>query len=150
MSNFSLALEEARRAAEHPDAAIVRVRDRCTLVLARGAAAAAFLGGLAVNDNNHWGPWAWAALVAYVVAVATAVWVIWPRRLSVPPFPHQLIQWAESGASSADMERDLALYLELDYEEATPTISRMIQAYCCTIILVAAMIAALLMNLRSW
>jgi hypothetical protein len=146
---FGLALSEAIRAAADQASDIARIRDRTFQVVGLGGATVAVLGGVTADDGRAWGAWAWFAILLYGAAVATATWILWPKKLPVPPYPSKLVAWAEAGASPDDMARDLALYLEDSYEDARTVHRWMVRAYCCIIGLTGAMVIALVLSLRS-
>lgn len=146
---FGLALSEAIRAAADQSSDISRIRDRTFQIVGLGGATVAVLGGVTADDGRAWSTWSWVAILLYGATVATATWVIWPKKLPVPPYPSQLVAWAEAGASQDDMKRDLALYLEDSYDNARTIHMWMVRAYCCTIGLTGVMFIALVVSLRS-
>src|SRR5581483_7947088 len=91
-----------------------------------GGLAASFLGGLTLRNGAEVTWWTWAAVAAFVVLAVVCSRVLWRRRFHISQNPAVLVQWAEHhGASRAEMERDLALWLGKKYDENRISVDRL-------------------------
>jgi len=147
---YALALEEARRGFDQLAAEVSVVRDRAGSILGMGGLAASFLGGLSIRDGADVSVWTWLAVIAFVALAVLCVIVLWPRRFHVSQHPGELVAWAEEdGASVADMERDLALWLGKKYDENRPIVDWLSLMYSAASVAFLLEIVALILDLMS-
>jgi hypothetical protein len=149
-TSYALALEEARRGFDQLAADVTMVRDRTVSTLGMGGLAASFVGGLAIRGGSDVSGWTWLAVTAFTTLAVLSVIVLWPRRFHVSQDPGKLVAWAEeNGASAADMERDLALWLGKKYDENRPKVDWLGVIYTAAMVAFLIEIAALVLDLMS-
>lgn len=125
--DYSLALEEARRGFDTLVSEIDLVRGRALSVIGMGGLAASFLGGLNIGTNGDITWLTILAVIAFVAMSALCVAMLLPRRVHLTQRPSALVAWAETeSVTTADMERDLALWLENKYDENRPALDRLL------------------------
>ena len=129
--DYSLALEEARRAFDALAEELAGLRNRSTQILSVSGLVAAFLGGLTLDKDRPVGTWGGLDVGAFVVMVCLTMVILWPRRLYASIDPTTLVTWAEIPANSRSvMDRDLALHLGEKYEANRRTIDQLTWVYC--------------------
>lgn len=149
-ADFSLALEEARRAFDALSDELPALRNRATQLLGVSGLAASFLGGLArVPASQPIGAWGWVAVLAFVATAAMCLRLLWPGRFHRGPRPSLLVGWAESGAPLTEMQRDLALHMQSKYKENRSKLDALSRWYSATVIALLAEITAFVIDLWS-
>lgn len=148
--SYAIALEEARRSFDQLANDVTVVRDRMVSTLGMGGLAAAFVGGLAIRDGAKISCWTWVAVTAFAaLAVLTAV-ALWPRRFHSSQRPDKLIAWIETdGASSATVQRELALWLGRKYDDNRSKVDVLTGVYSGAVAVFLVEIAALIVDLMS-
>lgn len=149
-ADFSLALEEARRAFDALSDELPALRNRATQLLGVSGLAASFLGGLArVPASQPIGAWGWVAVLAFVATAAMCLRLLWPGRFHRGPQPSLLVDWAESGAPLPEMQRDLALHMQSKYKENRNNLDALSRLYSATVIALLVEITAFVIDLWS-
>jgi hypothetical protein len=92
---IELALDEARRALAYQAGSVDELRPRTGLILAAAAITGSFLGSAAANEG-HLGGLGIAAVAAFVAAVGSCLYILWPRRWTFVTSPKTLLEdWAD-------------------------------------------------------
>jgi hypothetical protein len=149
-TEFSLALDEARRGFDGLSVELPALRNQATQVLGVAGLAAAFLGGLALADGQSLETWGWVAVGGFVATACLAMIILWPRRFYAAPDPARLVAWAETtGVTQSQMVRDLALYMGIKYDANRAILDRLSRLYSCTVFTMLVEIAAFIIDLWS-
>lgn len=112
---IELALDEARRALTYQAGAVDELRARTGLLLAAASLSASFLGP-AGADEGDLGTCGILALLAFMVAVGTSLFILWPRTWTFVTSPTTLLEdWADHEREE-DVRRFLAERLEGHYD----------------------------------
>lgn len=112
-------LEEARRAISTQVASLDELRARTGLLLAAATLTGSFLGSLAADHPDDFGPWGIAAMVAFAVAVFCCLNVLRARfsAWTTVTSPKVLAaDWLDVDRPEESMHRFLAEKLEEHYE----------------------------------
>lgn len=126
------------------------VRDRAVTVLGIGGLSASFMGGFAWREDAPPSRWIVCAAVGMFALVAVlCVLILWPRRFPVTQKPDVLLDWETDGASTDDMNKDLALYMGRMYDNNRATLNRLMRLYCGAVVALLVEITALILNLWS-
>ncbi len=75
---YELAYEEARRALEEQERAVVELRSRAGQLIAAAAITTSFFGGQALHGRIH--PFGWVAIACFVALSLSVLIILWPRR----------------------------------------------------------------------
>lgn len=75
---YRLAYEEAKRALEEQERAVVELRARAGTLIAAAAITTSFFGGQALGP--HVRPFAWVAIGCFIALGIGVVAILWPRR----------------------------------------------------------------------
>jgi hypothetical protein len=114
-ATIELALEEARRALTYQAGSVDELRSRTGLLLAAAAITSSFLGSAAANQG-HLGGLGIAAVVAFVAAVGSCLYILWPHEWTFVTGPRKLLEdWADTERDQ-DVRRFLAECLEDHYD----------------------------------
>ncbi|WGY01796.1 hypothetical protein QI633_25085 [Nocardioides sp. QY071] len=149
-TRYTLALQEARRGFDQLAHEVSVVRDRATSILGMGGLAASFLGGLSIRDGAPVTGWTWLAVISFVALASLCVVVLWPRRFHVSQDPASMVSWAEQHkATPNQMERDLALWLGMKYDENREGVDRLGRLQSMASIAFLIEIAALILDLLT-
>ena len=146
-SKFGLALEEARRGADSQAAALGGLRAQATTLVTVGGLSATILGGIA--RGGHFTAWTILAVAAFVVLVALSVAVSRPMDTYTSQHPSVLVEWAESGASADEQERDLALHMENQYDENEARLNGRRRLYSAALVALPIELLFMLIDLRG-
>jgi hypothetical protein len=117
---YQLAYQQAERAITQQAGALDEIRGRAGTLLAVASLATSFLGGLVLGDEAPVGRQSWLAMIVFVVVVALTLHILLPRRgwrfaMSARTLIGDYIE-ADDPASVATMYRELALYLERNFD----------------------------------
>lgn len=82
-------LDEARRGLDRQETDLDGLRTRTTAVVSVAAVVFSLLGEHRIDRLD---PWGWGALISFIVSIALAVYVLWPRRMA---FGVKVAQWME-------------------------------------------------------
>jgi hypothetical protein len=132
-ARFEIAYEEAKRAISDQQEALDAIQTRAGLT---GSAAAVVASLVADRLSGREGSLSFAleiALVGYLSIAICVGFVLWPRRKWRFHFQASTLHWSYiEGPAPVDanlMQRDLALYLDLYFEENARKIDRMSWAF---------------------
>lgn len=113
---YALALEEARRALDEQERAVVELRARAGTLISAAAIVTSFLGAR-VLGSDHVGFAAWLAIAAFIALVVVTLAILVPRHgweFSIRPdriISTYLEPPDDTGFSLSMLRRDLAIYL---------------------------------------
>jgi hypothetical protein len=149
---YKLAYEEAVRALSQQETALDNFRTRAGIVLSAAAIATSFLGGEALADN-HLGVWSWVAIALFAGVGTFTITMLWPRKdWEFAAQPRRLIAtYVETDHPLAldEIHRDLALHMEDSYEENARRLQRLMLAFRWASILLAAEVAAWIVDIAT-
>jgi hypothetical protein len=150
-SRFALAVHEGRRALDQQSNDLLSIRNRVNNLVAVGGLAAAFIGGLAIRDDNaDMTGWAWAGLTFFVALVAVAVLVQLPRSVVFTQRADHLVRWAKTpGMTQERMDRNLAIHMRNQYVANRLILSQTTGLLVSALILLLLEVGALLLDLRG-
>lgn len=112
---YRLAYEEARRALDEQERAVVELRSRAGQLIAGAAITTSFFGGQALHHRVH--AVGWIAIGCFVALSVSVLTILWPRRdwefvLSPAQFIGTYIEPEdEEPLELAAIHRDLALHM---------------------------------------
>lgn len=112
---YRLAYEEAKRALDEQERAVVELRSRAGQLIAAAAITTSFFGGQALRHNVH--TMSWVAIGAFVVLSLAVLAILWPRQdweFTLSPV-HFIGTYVEPAAGEPldlpAIHRDLALHM---------------------------------------
>jgi hypothetical protein len=117
---YDLAYQEARRALDGQEGALMAFRTRAGVVLSAAAIVTSFLGGQAITAHGFTGL-SWAAIGAFAILGISALCVLWPDdNWQFEAIPNQVIGTYIEREDGLDVplyaiHRDLALHMENSY-----------------------------------
>jgi hypothetical protein len=148
---LTLVLEEARATVrqQHTDLQVVRANSN-TLLSAAGVVAG-LLAAVALRDGAYVTAWTWTTLALFAAVVALVLFVQWPRRFTFSVSADSLLGegWSLDTRSDEDTMRHLAKYLAQHVDRNQPKISRMVQAYALGLLVFAAQLVSLFVDLAT-
>lgn len=112
---YELAYEEARRALDEQERAVVELRSRAGQLIAAAAITTSFFGGQALHGRIH--AFGWAAIRCFVGLSLSVLAILWPRRdwefvLSPAQFIGTYVEPEEGDPLGLPaVHRDLALHM---------------------------------------
>jgi hypothetical protein len=113
---IELALEEARRGLTYQAGSVDELRSRSGILLAAAAITGSFLGSAASNEGDI-GVLGIAAIVAFIAAVVSCLYILWPREWTFVTSPKTLLEdWADTEREQ-DIRRFVAEALEDHYDD---------------------------------
>lgn len=142
-----LVLEEARRRIDQQKKDLEGLRNRAGSTAGYATVVASVLGGLSLRNNAQPTEWTWAGLGALVVAAASCVFVLWPRKLSLSLDVKTLDDRIDEGHDIARMMRDTSLGLVKDHGTNQRRLNRLHNAYVVSLVAVQAEVGLLLLDL---
>lgn len=147
---YDVALEEARRELARQAGDLASLRDRTVTLLTIGGALATILGGLAIRDDAEMGPFTYAGVGLFCTLALVAVVVMTPRSMNFGQDPSKVIEAIEVEGSTADaVVRHLAEQMNEQYKRNTPKVDGLAYWYTGAVVLFAAEVVALLLDLRG-
>ncbi|HET6864673.1 MAG TPA: hypothetical protein VFH80_02080 [Solirubrobacteraceae bacterium] len=114
-SAYLLAFEEARRALDEQERAVVELRSRAGQLIAGAAITTSFFGGQALRHHLH--AVGWIAVSCFVALSIAVLAILWPRRdwefnLSPAQFINIYVEPTDAEPLSLpEIHRDLALHM---------------------------------------
>ncbi len=148
-NKYEFALDEARRGADRQNSDLARLRDRVSQLLTVGALAASFLAGLAANERENAGLWAWLGFGAFAVLLALWVAAMWPRDFIPGMDPVELVAWGDADHGRNDMMRDLALYMAENYRSNSRSVVIVTNIYRVAMVALVMEVVMLTLDVRS-
>ncbi|MEV5002833.1 hypothetical protein [Nocardioides sp. LML1-1-1.1] len=150
MGKYDLALEEARRELERQSSDIASLRDRAVTLLTIGGTLATILGGLATRGGAEVRPFTYAGVGLFCALAVVAVVVMTPRKVHFGQDPAKIIEAADvQGSSSDSLVRHMAEQMNEQYETNKPKVDQLTYWYTGAVVLFAAEVVALLLDLRG-
>jgi hypothetical protein len=112
---YQLAYDEAKRALDEQERAVVELRSRAGQLIAGAAIATSFFGGQALRHHLH--PMGWVAVGCFVALSLAVLVILWPRRdwefnLSPAQFINIYVEPEDTEPLDLpSIHRDLALHM---------------------------------------
>lgn len=147
---YDVALEEARRELARQAGDLASLRDRTVTLLTIGGTLATILGGLAIRDDAEMGPFTFAGVGLFCALALVAVVVMSPRNMHFGQDPSKVIEAIEVDGSTPDaVARHLAEQMNEQYGMNKPKVDILAYWYTGAVVLFAAEVVALLLDLRG-
>ena len=146
---YELALDEARRALDKQASDLMSLRERSSGLVGIGGLAAAFLGGLAIRNEEPLSAWTVAGAASFATLLVIAVVALWPRQFVFTQHADQLVTWADEGDDPADMDRNLALHMTNHFDANATRLDRLTRLYTAGLVILVLEISFLFVDLRG-
>ncbi|WP_432951348.1 hypothetical protein ACQPXM_41275 (plasmid) [Kribbella sp. CA-253562] len=143
-----LALEEARRAIDQQREDLKSVRDRTIALLGIATVTASVVAAAGAGRSSSAPSWARYATAACIISlVLVTLFVSWPRTIRFTYKPKVILGWADANTPDAEGRRQMAEYLESDYDKNRQVVDQLLGAFQLGICLLALEIVFLLCSL---
>jgi hypothetical protein len=148
---YTVALDESRRAIDQQREDLRSIRDRAASLLTVAGIAAAFLGGLALRDEQaRLGFWTFVAAFAFIGIAGIVIAILWPRSITFAQHPQTVVSWIEAyGADTSKVSRDLALHHGRHFDANRAVLEGLTVAYQVAVGLLPIELLALTFDLRG-
>lgn len=118
-AQIALVYEEALRAIEQQQSIVVGLHSRASTLLSAASISTAVFGGLALQGRPA-STWVWVAIALFVLTFVSAIVLLWPYswvfRRSAKAILRDYVE-GENPTDFIEMQRQLACYLEDNYED---------------------------------
>jgi hypothetical protein len=149
--NYSIAMEEGRRALDVQRDDFKSVRDRSIAILGIASVSASIVGGNgASSEHRPMSNWLLGGAICLGLVILLCLGVAWPRTMIFSQNVETIVGWSDTGedVSEAVVQRQLALYMQQQHDNNKQPLDWM---YICFRIEIALLIAQLvLLGIDLW